>query len=351
MEEQLTSEIKLLSGKLNSLEEFRLQRDELMNKFKRQEKQMKDQENAHKNMLYEVERKFILKRDRLKREMEESLRELSTQFRGTTMKQVAANTQRTIRENIAINNELDLILKHVFDLTNINNDLQSMEQQRRLQFEILDYERKAALQKSNRQSKVLGKLKKEVEALKACEIELHRTEDWAHALEASMDGAEARLEGAAHVVRRLRAEVRLRDGRIKMQTRLAQQELTKCKKIETILRDAVMAIRATLGVCAEDSAAYPYLNQKIAQQDPDLAVSGDPNDPVWRLRQRENLLNQLLKLLMTAEEITAEADGEESQIDISMPTFEYKPGDLGLMKKEQPTAIEELLSSSYTEDE
>ncbi|KAG8230993.1 hypothetical protein J437_LFUL003951, partial [Ladona fulva] len=227
-QEQLTSEIKLLSGKLNALEEFRIQREELMQKFKQQEKQMEEQELTHKKMLYEIERKFIIRRDRLKKEMEASLQELSSQFRNTTLKQIAANTQRTIRENIAINKELDILLNHTFESSKATEELLQAQRNTKLQLKSAEFERRAALSKSNKLVKDLSKLKSDVERLKLKENELHETKEWACTLETSMDAAEARLEGAAHVVRRLRTEVRLRDAKIKMQSRLAQQEQSKC---------------------------------------------------------------------------------------------------------------------------
>lgn len=46
------------------LEDFRLQRDELMAKFKNIEKDIEEQEKAHKKEIYEIEKKFIIAKNR-----------------------------------------------------------------------------------------------------------------------------------------------------------------------------------------------------------------------------------------------------------------------------------------------
>lgn len=52
--------IKFTAGKLNALEDWRLARIDLMNKFEDQEKRMAEQEIRHKESLYEAEKKLII---------------------------------------------------------------------------------------------------------------------------------------------------------------------------------------------------------------------------------------------------------------------------------------------------
>lgn len=108
-EEQLTSEIKLLTGKLNSLEEFRIQRDEILAKFEAQEAMLKDQTKKHEEKLYEIEKSNIIGKDMLKKEVEQRLLKLSDEFTRTRDIRVASHVQRLVRENICLDNEIERI--------------------------------------------------------------------------------------------------------------------------------------------------------------------------------------------------------------------------------------------------
>lgn len=107
MEEQLTSEIKLLNGKLNSLEEFRILRDDMLRKFDEQEQKYKLFQKEHDRQIEEMEAKAIVEKDHLKKEVEAKLLQLSEDFTKSSEIRIAGYTRRLIRENIALNKEMD----------------------------------------------------------------------------------------------------------------------------------------------------------------------------------------------------------------------------------------------------
>lgn len=64
IKDQLTSENMVLGGKLASLEEFRVQKEELLAKFAKLEDQLVEQEQAHKEQIYNLEKKAVVDKDR-----------------------------------------------------------------------------------------------------------------------------------------------------------------------------------------------------------------------------------------------------------------------------------------------
>lgn len=64
VKDQLTSENMVLGGKLASLEEFRIQKENLLNKFSEMEELLSNQEINHKEQIYQLERKGVVDKDR-----------------------------------------------------------------------------------------------------------------------------------------------------------------------------------------------------------------------------------------------------------------------------------------------
>ncbi len=52
----------ILGGKLNMLDEFRVQKEDLMKQFQIQEENQKKQELRHRETLHNIEKDFILKK-------------------------------------------------------------------------------------------------------------------------------------------------------------------------------------------------------------------------------------------------------------------------------------------------
>lgn len=107
----LQADVRRLAGKLNTLKEFKASKFELIQKYEDNQKYMEDQELLHKRRLYKNLKKFRIAKDLLKRDMEAKLVDLSTEFQSFSNNAMAPSMHRMIRENIAINNELNIIIQ------------------------------------------------------------------------------------------------------------------------------------------------------------------------------------------------------------------------------------------------
>ncbi|XP_022827862.1 cilia- and flagella-associated protein 157 [Spodoptera litura] len=158
MKDQLTSENKLLAGKLNTLEEFRAIRDDLMRKFENQDRAFEEQEMKYKRMLYDAEKKFVIGKDKLKKEMEERLLHLAQEFQDASELRIAASTHRVIRENIALNNQLDSLLMTQAKVAEQNEKFREDERAAQCAREVAEEQRDKAINKSIVQLKVIDQL-------------------------------------------------------------------------------------------------------------------------------------------------------------------------------------------------
>ncbi|KOC64306.1 Uncharacterized protein C9orf117 like protein, partial [Habropoda laboriosa] len=165
MVNNLTAEVKLAAGKLNALEDWRLSRLDLMQKFEVQEKQMAEQEKRHKEELYEAEKSTVIGKAMMQKEMKEHLQILSEKLLKAITLRITDVMQRTIRENVALNRDLDQLLKTNRELETINVERKKAEQTLRLRCKLFETESKITLSKMLKQRDAIHQVAMEYQSL------------------------------------------------------------------------------------------------------------------------------------------------------------------------------------------
>lgn len=363
MQEELTSEIKLLTGKLVSLEEFRIQRDELMSRFDQvcvkhlnvykiwvsqqlsvklcsatahvclcldiqttfviqklrnkifnfqQESDLKEQSQRHKEILQEMERKQIVDKNTLKNDVENKLLELSSEFTKASEVRISAHVQRLVRENIALNNELDRIM---FTHRRLQNEMKSMkdrDKERNDATATYRSENRHLIRTCDTQIEIIKRLTTECEKMKLTNQVL-------------MDAARMK-ENAEQ--RELKAVKELDEYKAK--TKLLEQHVhairTECSKHKVIVQEHMDEAERLANVLTQ--IKYTVKSACRGQNNPD-------DDPRFREAQRKNLLSELLGIFLTVNEPLPKKsfDTIESINDM------YNKGDLGMTPSKSISSI------------
>lgn len=306
MKDQLTSENKLLAGKLNTLEEFRAIRDDLMKKFEKQEQDFLDQEMKYKRIIYEAEKKFVIGKDKLKKEMEARLLQLAQDFQDATELRIAASTHRVIRENIAINNELDNILSTQSKLSEQNEKFRESEKNARIAKELAEEERDKAINKNVVQLKVIDQLTTAFQEAKK-ERALYKKRNFdLESLQAKIQKLTKENENLALQVRILEQNLHARMSDQNKATIEATKVAKEASKLKKILKEAAAAVQAAL-----------KLDQWAT------------TDPTREIMDRQILLSRLLEIVSQYREVQR----AESMDTLASFGKIYEEGDLGFIPK------------------
>ncbi|CAB4054519.1 CALM [Lepeophtheirus salmonis] len=78
---------------------------------------MDDQKSEYENQIYSIERNHIIEQDRLKKDMMSKLENIASEFRKASHAQMAATTQRTIRENVNLSAQVFQLSDRVSSVT------------------------------------------------------------------------------------------------------------------------------------------------------------------------------------------------------------------------------------------
>ncbi|XP_058116410.1 cilia- and flagella-associated protein 157 [Anopheles ziemanni] len=322
MHEQLTSEIKLLTGKLNSMEEFRLQRDELMAKFDAQDSELKEQNKRHKSTLYEMERKVILDKDRLRKDVENKLLQLSTEFTKSSEIRVAAHTQRLVRENIALNNEMDRMIYTQERLQKQFTELRKMNTEMRNQAEIDVVEKQRLMQTCQERLETIQRLTDQFEAVLQKNGELNAFQLRAGELEDENKTTRKEYNHLRQKVRVLEQYIHYINSDRQTLRSESEHHRKEFERIADILKTVRYTVRSAF---------------KGEEEDSDL-----PYQEIKRKRLIADLLNTLNELEMQSQ------PHQSVETIVASLTELYDQGDLGVLPRE---SMETILRKTQGHDE
>ncbi|KYO23221.1 cilia- and flagella-associated protein 157 [Alligator mississippiensis] len=278
--DQLTSENMLLSGKLAALEEFRVQKDELMARFATLEEQLQKQEEGHKEYTYNLERKMVLDRDRLKKEMVQRVNVVASEFRKVSHSQMAETTKRAIRENVAISVQLTKLSDRSYDLLQENEQLKEAQVEMQKQLEMLEHNEKEMAKNSLSHQKMIWML------IRRCKEQKLLLNEYTKQREAMchLEVAHKELQGESQALRErlqeLEEEATRRVAEGQSQARLLEEEQKQRKKAKRVLARVVHVLKELL------------LEKPVDEEEGEF-------DVIFQLRRKEKL-QSLLALVQQA---------------------------------------------------
>ncbi|XP_048516109.1 cilia- and flagella-associated protein 157 isoform X1 [Athalia rosae] len=269
MENTLSAEIKLAAGKLNALEDWRTARIELLRKFEIQEERMTEQEERHKRLLYEAEKELIINKARMKKEMEERLMQLAQNFRDATNIRIADATHRAIRENIALNKELDAMLQVCRDLDTKTKQCKEKHRTLKLQASLYENEAKMALNKTLKQNRTIEKLAKdhykmtlECGKLQRAEAKVRHIEQLAQEYKDKCRDVEEKVR----ILEQHTQQAKYNENEVMKELSSNCEEIQRLSKI---LREARQCVAEVLKIQAGDAyenictACYPNVKERL----------------------------------------------------------------------------------------
>lgn len=310
MKEQLTSEIKLITGKLNALEEFRIHRDELMKKFVDQEKAIEEQEIRHKRTLYEAEKMYIMSKDTIKKDMEKRIIELAKDFQKANEIRIAATTHRIIRENIAINNEMHKLQEIIERLTHENEDFKLKNRSLKQNCDLYTTERNMALGKSKIHRGVIDQLKTKYTKLYTDVQDFKSEVDGARQKEKELYASKKEIENLSYKIRVLEQNLHATQCETFAAKKMLNDADNKAKQLRSILFESVEAIEQSLKVSLTEA------------------------DESEKYSKRESLLYYLLRLINEGHKEIIRCESTDT---IESVKAAYIRGDLGFVPKLTPS--------------
>ncbi|XP_015095815.2 cilia- and flagella-associated protein 157 isoform X1 [Vicugna pacos] len=277
--DQLTTENIILGGKLAALEEFRLQKEELTEKFTLLEDQLRKQESEYKDYVHNLEKKSVLDKDRLRKEIIQRVNLVASEFHKVAKNQMWDTTKRAIMENNAVTLQLTKVSRQGMQLLQENEQLRGTQDNLCKQLELLENSQKVMARHSKGHQKIILML---TEKCREQQQGMAEAEQLRLLLSQQEQGL-LQLQKDNQALRSQRDQMNLQLEQQQAEVQWLQQQLTEEQKARASLEKAL-------------AQATSFLRD-IMQMQPDKE-DGD-FDVVFQL-QRKEMLQQLLVMLSSA---------------------------------------------------
>ncbi|XP_046697293.1 cilia- and flagella-associated protein 157 isoform X2 [Silurus meridionalis] len=248
--DKLISENMVL-GKLASLEDFQMQKDEIMGQMESLKEQLEHQRQDHQSVIYNLEKKAVLDNYKLKKEMQQHMATVAAEFHKISDKKIPETTKRAIRENMIAMTRLRQISDTTKELMEENDALKDKEKQLKREIEIIEPLLNEMTRKSLANQKVVQQL---TEKCKLMHVEL---EDYAShkqehqklvnnhsTLQKELNALRQDHKSAMDELNQTKVEA------ARLKTEL-QEERTQRGYVDTVLQEAAMALKEALKVVNE----------------------------------------------------------------------------------------------------
>ena len=345
--DQLTSENMLINGKLEQLEDFRQNKEELEAKFKAMEQLLEAEQNARQEDVYNLERKEVQNRDRLKKEMTARVNTVAAEFRKVSNKQMAETTKRTIRENVSINAQLAKMSEKTIELIKENDDLRLKDKRHQQTVNMLEDNEKELARKNNACQKMINMLLEKQKNLEQTIDDYKIMEEDHGEMGQRMNIIESQLADVEQDLEQKNMTKMEYEQAYQNKVEELKSSKTRINQLSRIIFEAAFGIQVALQVSPDDIS--DILKQESIEK------GEDPID-------RERLFHTLLTLLAAAglpteglprDVVTEHSVSKTSQsgkLSATIPSqlidpkkiSHYRLGDLGLVPKASSSGKQKL---------
>jgi len=322
-EAELLVENQIIQDQIDSLEQFKKDREGLLDRVFELEQALFDQDAEHKHNVYLLDRKQVQSHDRLKKEMMARIKVHALEFHVACNQSMAETTKRTLQENLSITFQMEKMRDKSDELIEENKQLMLRDMKQRSQLSILEH-METELSRKN------VNIQKEIESLsEKCRLQM-----------ISLDNNETKRREIKRYDIKMESLVQeLTQSTEKMGALWLDSESLEDEMLEARLaKDERVTVRRRVERTLVDTAEAlkTIVTSSTAESDPCV------RDTKGISFERENLLENLIRVLNGSDRSEMETNVPESDspVDVGHSLHgkhrlgeRYKLGDMGFIPR------------------